>query len=135
MQSTGQTSMHFSSFVQLSTITNAMNHFSSDEFVKFPIPHRRVAPDRPIRIATSLTRAKSMCNSCAKCRMLLVACTQGKSNADLASWIERPIVGGKMPTSDDLALRHYGPHIPAGSGVICETRVLPGAVIPAKAGI
>src|SRR5208283_3219855 len=100
MQSTGQTSMHFSSFVQLSTITKAMNHFSSDEFVKFPAPHRKGAPGGPIHVATSKTRAKSMCNSYAKCRVHFVTCSGGKSNPHLASWMERPSVGGKLPTSD-----------------------------------
>src|SRR5208283_2466269 len=128
MQSTGQTSMHFSSFVQLSTMTKAMNHFSSDEFVKFPILHRRGAPAEPIRVSTSKTRAYGVCNSCAKCRVLFVACIGRKSDLEFASWIERPNKGGILPTSD-LGLSQLGPYIPAAE-VDSTGRIGHGALPP-----
>src|SRR5208282_3075986 len=112
MQSTGQTSMHFSSLVQLSTMTKAMNHFSSAEYVELRAPRRCGAPGPPIRVATSQAWLEEMCNSNAKCGVLFVACRGGISEPELASWIERPSVGGILPTSD-LGLRQLGPHIPA----------------------
>src|SRR5208282_4539365 len=100
MQSTGQTSMHFSSFVQLSTIMKAMNHFSSDEFLKFPAPHGSGAPGIPNRAAPSTAERIRMCNSSAKRQTLFVANNGRKNDAELARWIERPSLGGKLPTSD-----------------------------------
>src|SRR5271157_177458 len=114
MQSTGQTSMHFSSFVQLSTITKAMNHFSSDKFVKFQTPHRSGAPGIPDYAAASTTEPRRMCNSSAKGQALFVAYSERKSDSELARWIERPSVGVKLPTSD-LGLSQLSRYIAAAN--------------------
>jgi hypothetical protein len=87
---------------------NAMNHFSSDEFVNFPAPCRRFAPSQAVGIAAFKTGAKRMCNSHAKCQVLFVACNNTKARSELAKWIEKPNVGVKLPTPD-LGLSQVGP--------------------------
>jgi hypothetical protein len=73
MQSTGQTSMHFSSFVQLSTITYAMKQFSSGGFAGFQAAREMRVSGQSFPAALSTTRAITLCNSYAKRHMLFVA--------------------------------------------------------------
>ncbi len=65
-----------------------------------------------IRVTAAKRRANSMCNSYAKYRVLFVACSPRKIISEPVSWIEKPSVGGKLPTSD-LGLSHLEAHIHA----------------------
>jgi hypothetical protein len=103
--------MHFSSFVQPSTMTNDMNLFSSNQYVNHSGPYPAGALAGPSSGAESLGRAYGMCNSHAKRCDRFVASREGYGGAGMPGWIEKPNKRGKLPTFD-LGLTPLSPHIP-----------------------